>query len=252
MLELSGEGWSTMVGPGEEVTLGRGGAGVDVILSEDPRLHRHCATVMVGPDWWELHNTGSWLRLRVASSDRFAVDCLQPGDAIRVPWVNANVQLHLAGRCVEFSAHFDAARGRPRGFEPAEIEGPTMNPVVVDRGAGYFRALVALCEPQLLDPASIEVATDLQIALRLNRGGRESGRLTGKTVERRLDNCRGRFGLKVVDEFGMSAGLERRDSRRRLVELALLTGTVTPEDLELLASPSLMGDLTSDLDLTGT
>ena len=91
-----------------------------------------------------------------------------------------------------------------------------------------------MCEPQLLDPSSSDVATDLQIARRLNRSGRESGRLSGKTVERRLDNCRTRFGLKVTDENGFSVGLERRDSRRQLVEVALLTATVTPEDLRVL------------------
>ena len=81
---------------------------------------------------------------------------------------------------------------------------------------------------------SVDVPTDLAIALRLNRSGAEARRLTGKTVERRLDHCRSRFGLKHVSEDGSSAGLERRDARRVLLDAAIASGTVTLIDLRLL------------------
>ena len=241
MLLLEGDGWARTVEPGQTVTFGRAwggegagaGAGAELCIGDDPRLHRHCGTIVVERDGWELHNTGSWLSLRIVSTDRRGVDSLEPGSSVRVPWSNVSVQVHLIDRCHEFAARFVSEPAVPlAGFAPGfDGDGPTLAPVVVDRTAGYFRALVALCEPQLVDPTSNEIATDLQIALRLNRSGLERSRLTGKTVERRLDNCRGRFGLKETDDRGMSAGLERRDARRRLVELALLTGTVTVDDL---------------------
>jgi len=168
------------------------------------------------------------------------MDSLLPGEGLRVPWVEARVQVFVGERCHEFSTRFlgpgpGSGGATVRGDEPGDdSDDATVVPVRVDRSAGYFRALVALCEPQLLDPTSSEVATDLQIARRLNRAGTEPGRMSGKTVERRLDNCRTRFGLKVTDELGLSSGLERRDSRRVLVEVALLTATVTPADLTVL------------------
>lgn len=238
VLELVGDGWGRRIPLGGRVSFGRGGDGVDIVVADDPRLHRCCGTIAVDERGWELVNCGRWLRLRVVSLDRFGVDSLFPGQRLHVPWSEARVQVHVGDRCHEFVARYEAAVGSSGGeaTTPSDSDHPdaTAVPVRVDRSSGYFRALVALCEPQLLDPSTSDVATDLQIARRLNRSGRESGRLSGKTVERRLDNCRTRFGLKMTDEHGMSVGLERRDSRRLLVEVALLTATVTPDDLSVL------------------
>lgn len=238
MLELAGDLWARRVRPGEHLCFGRGGDGVDLVLSDDSRLHRSCGMVSVDGDGWDLHNTGRWLRLRVVSLDRFGVDSLLPGQRLRVPWSDARVQVHVGDRCHEFRATFSSGGAVAPVPTDAQVnddpDDATVVPVRVDRSSGYFRALVALCEPQLRDPSSTTVATDHEIARRLNHTGHESGRLSGKTVERRLDNCRTRFGLKVTDERGLSSGLERRDSRRLLVEMALLTATVTHDDLVIL------------------
>ena len=252
-----GDRWRRKVAAGERIAFGRGGVGVDVVLADDDRLHRCCGIVTVDETGWDLQNTGRWLRLRIVSLDRFGVDSLLPGQHLRVPWTDSRVQVHVGDRCHEFRAlHLGAALAMPPapagGTEAShrrtaddderdDGDDVTVVPVRVDRASGYFRALVALCEPQLLDPSTTAVATDLQIARRLNSSGLESTRLTGKTVERRLDNCRVRFGLKVVDDLGMSAGLERRDARRVLVDLALLTATVTVRDLVVLGEDRDLG-----------
>jgi hypothetical protein len=47
------------------------------------------------------------------------------------------------------------------------------------------------------------------------------------------------LALRDTDEFGRSVGLERRHGRIELVEVALATGVVTADDLEVLdAAPS--------------
>jgi hypothetical protein len=77
-----------------------------------------------------------------------------------------------------------------------------------------------------------------EIARRLTASGRETGRVSPKAVERRLANVRQRLGLAADVPFGGSgAGLEVRDAARRLVDLALRTGTVGPADLALLEAP---------------
>ena len=241
-LELLGDGWRRRFGVGTVTTFGRGGGGVDLALADDQRLHRHCGTIVVTDDGWELHNVGRWLRMRLTRHDRFGVDSVRPGESIRVPWTDTRVQIFVGDRVHEFTAtRYGRQMGTPASVGGSVLDGrdddATCVPVPVDRSAGYFRALVALCEPQLLDPTSRDVATDLQIALRLNRTGLERGRLSGKSIERRLDTCKARFGLKDVAD-GVASGLERRDSRRRLVELALLTATVTLDDLVVLAGTS--------------
>lgn len=235
MLELTGDGWERSVEAGGRLSFGRGGEGIDLAIGDDARLHRHCGTIVVDDTGWEVQNAGRWLRVRIVSTDRFGVDSVGPGERIRVPWDSVRVQVHAGGRCHEFVARLRrvGANGDVVRLPPGD-EAVTMAPVAVNRSTGYFRALVALCEPQLRDPSSGDAATDLEIALRLNRTGLERGRVNGKAVERRLEHCRTRFGLKVRGVNGHASGLEPRDSRRRLVELALLTGTVTAEDLTLL------------------
>jgi len=234
MLELLGEGWSRHLDTDERISFGRGGSGVDVAIADDARLHRHCGTIVATADGWEIHNTGRWLRIRVVSLDRSGSDHLSPGQMLRVPWSAARIEVQAGPHRHRFTARLEAGipDAPPATVEPGDAH--TAAAVRVDRSSGYFRALVALCEAQLLDPSSTAVATDLQIALRLNRSGTEQRRLSGKSVERRLDACRRRFGLKDANEHGQSAGLERSDARRQLVEVALLTATVTATDLAVL------------------
>ncbi|MFN8050592.1 MAG: hypothetical protein U0Q22_04085 [Acidimicrobiales bacterium] len=246
MLELAGDGWSRCLESGDRVRFGRGGSvdddDVELVVHDDPRLHRHCGTIDVDDDGWSVANTGRWLRVRVVSLDRAGFDDLRPGDRLRVPWRSARVEIHVGERCHAFTARFTSeaeACGPPSdGALSGDGDGDvgTAAPVRLDRAAGYFRALVALCEPQLRDPSSTEVATDLQIALRLNGLSIETRRVSGKAIERRLDQCRVRFGLKEYDHAGFAAGLERRDARRRLVEAAILSGTVSADDLQVLAA----------------
>lgn len=242
MLELDGGRWWQRVPADSTVSFGRVGEDVDVEVADDPRIHRRCGTIHVTPSGWELSNVGRWLRLRVVGLDRPGFDQLRPGERLWVPWRVARVELHVGDAVHAFEAHHvgmpiasaDQVSAFVGDADRADVPDATVTPVRVDRSSGYFRALVALCESQLRDPASGIVATDLEIARRLNRSGRESRRLSGKTVERRLDTARGRFGLKATNDGVGGAGLERRDARRALVDVALLTATVTVADLALL------------------
>jgi hypothetical protein len=229
MLVVEGDGWTREIECGRSVAFGRSGEAEVLPLSDDGRLHRQCGVISVAPDGWTIRNTGRWLSIRVSSADRCGVDVLRSGEWLRVPWPSAEVSV-----CVGAATYGFLARSQvlpvPAAVSPPMSSELTEVPVPIDRSAAYFRALVALCEPMLLDPRSSEVPTDLQVAWRLNRSPLEQRRVTGKTVERRLDTCRARFGLKETTE-GTSAGLERRDGRRALVELALRTGTVGHRDL---------------------
>lgn len=244
-LVMAGDGWRRLLAVGDEVRFGRGGPGVDVVIADDAALHRHCGTVEVGPDHWVLRNTGRWLRIRVVSLDRPGVAQLLPGDVVAVPWPSVRVEVWSGDRCVRFTAVHRRECDPSAG--PSLVtadDDATVVPFSLSRTSGAFRALVALCEPQLVDPTSHHVPTDAQVAARLNRLPVEPRRVTAKTVERRLDHCRVRFRLKGGGGTG-GAGLEQRDARRRLVEVALLTGAVSAGDLDLL-------DPSDDIDAAAT
>lgn len=240
MLTVTASGWSGDVAEGEVLRFGRGTPddGVELTLSDDPRLHRQCGVLTVQDDGWTVFNTGGWLHLRLVDLDGLGRDDLPPGSRRRVPWIRTEVSVGLGTDRVGFSAEQRVLRPAGRAELPPEagqLSGRlTIDPFALDRGTGYFRALVALCQPRLEDSRNREVPSDAQVAVRLNRVPSEVQHVTARGVGRRIAYLRSLFGLLEQDERGSSAGLERRGARAHLVDIALEAGVVTAADLRLL------------------
>jgi hypothetical protein len=203
-------------------------------LSDNPRLHQRAGRIEVDSAGWLLANTGRWLHLRVIELDGPNRLDLQPGRLARIPYPWCRVEITTGDESVGFDVtcpFLDRSSAVP---EPAQA-GSTVQGLGLDRRAGYFRALVALCAPRLRDPQSDEVATVGEIVRALNRSSAEPERVTAKAVERRLAHVRSKLAIGAADPFGGSAaGLEVRDAARVLADLVLRTGAVTVADLDLL------------------
>ncbi len=235
MLEIRTPDGHVTVPAGEQCSFGRGLDIVDLVLTDDRRVHRHAGTAVVDEDSWTLHNDGRWLRLRVTALDRRAFDVLEPGSVLRVPWDRARVDIVVGTDTIGFEAHHHGLAlpaPRPLAVDPGDAR--TAIPRAIARDSGAFRALLALCEPRLTESGSDDLPTNQEIALRLNRSGVEERRVTAKTVERRLDYCRRRLELKGRAEQGSNLGVDHRALRRQLIEAALMAGLVGVADLELL------------------
>lgn len=223
---------------GDSVSFGRGGPadGVELQLSDDERLHRRAGRATMTESGCELANTGGWLHLLVTSLDGPGRDDLGPGETRLIPWRRVRIDIPLGDAEVGFEVlrHGEPAATVP-GDEVATEGQYTVQALRVNRSAGYFRALVALCEQRLLDPATDELPSDAQIALRLNSLDLEDRHVTAKAIERRLNYLREALGMKDQPEGTGGGGLERRDARQRLADVALATGTVKRSDLHLLA-----------------
>lgn len=227
--------------PGDGLTFGRTGAGGDALphlgLSDNPRLHALAGRIDVDELGWLLTNTGRWLHLRVAEAGTANRVDVPPGRTVRIPYPDCRVQVTTGDETIGFDARCPWLARVPADRRPdaPALAGATVDALGLDRGAGYFRALVALCAPRLHDPGCDEVASVAEIARTLNRLPQETERVTAKAVERRLAHVRRKVGLTATDPHGRSAaGLELRDASRQLADLALRTGTVTPEDLALI------------------
>ena len=227
-----------VLGPGDEVSFGRDGAttGLEHVgLGPDERLHGHAGTISVDERGWVVVNTGRWLHLAVVDEATAASNDLAPGRALRVPYASARVEVHTGTEVLAMAVRCDAGELAPDTRPLAA--GSTIRPLDLDAGAGYFRALVALCAPRLRDPAGREVATVPEIVRELNASGREGSRVSAKAVERRLAHVRRKVGIGQTAPDGSSRGLEVRDASVQLVELVLRTGTVRVEHLELIEAP---------------
>lgn len=233
--------------PGESVSFGRARTAEDVVardvphlgLSENPRLHALAGRIDVDDLGWTVTNTGRWLHVRVAevgTPNRFEVP---PGRTVRVPYPDCRMEVTTGDETVGFDVCCPWLGREPRDSRdaavPLALAGSTVTALGLDRSAGYFRALVALCAPRLRDPQSAEVATEGEIARTLNQLPEEVERVTVKAVERRLANVRRKVGLVASDPYGGSvAGLEIRDASQQLADLAIRTGAVTAADLDLI------------------
>lgn len=226
--------------PGDVLAFGRGrpsGDGPHLGLSDNPRLHQSAGLVEVDDTGWLLTNTGRWLHLRVVELGGPNRLDLQPGRAARIPYARCRVEVTTGDESVGFDAACPFLEQFPDAPTPA-LAGSTVQGLGLDRDAGYFRAVVALCAPRLRDPQSDEVASVGEIVRLLNRAPTEPERVTAKAVERRLAHVRSKLGIGAADAYGGSAaGLEVRDAARVLADLVLRTGAVTPADLDRLDRP---------------
>jgi hypothetical protein len=241
ILTIDTAGAQMALAAGDSLTFGRSDpAPTDVPhlgLSANPRLHHQAGRVDVDEAGWVLTNVGRWLHLRVVEHGGPNRIDLQPGRVVRVPYPRCGVEVATGDETVGFTATCPVVPALPpdAGAGAAPLAGGTVGGLGLDRNAGYFRAVVALCLPRLLDPQSDEVASVGEVVRLLNRSGAEAERVTPKGVERRLAHVRSKLAIGAADPYGGSAaGLEVRDAARLLADVVLRTGTVTRDDLALL------------------
>lgn len=229
-----------LLGAGESLTLGRGpnspltGAPVDLVVDDHPSLHRHAATVSAETEGWSVTAAG---RLRVGVIDPESggrLWAMSGSGPLRVGLAAATIELEPApGHIIEISIRDQRSRGTAYlSSPPVDLADVPSDPTAVariDEQAGYFRALVLLCEPLLGTGPAQGLPTDQQIAVRLNQTGLEARRQTVRSVEHRLAYARQRLGLAAD-----GAGSEVTGAREKLARFAITSGAIRREHLHAL------------------
>lgn len=230
--------WETTLEDGATYTIGRSSeAGtVDLPLGDDGRIHRRCGTITVDDRGSTVANVGAWLPLQIVDLDGTGDLRIDPNEGRAIPFHRYSISIDLGDSRPSIRIETERSASVAVATSDAGDGASTVGMTTISRRAGYFKALVALCEPRLLDPMSSVIPSDHQIASRINRAGVEPQRVTADIIERRLAYCRERLGLR---DRSAGPGAEDRQARHRLLEFVFNNRIVGLDDLDRLRPPDI-------------
>ncbi|MCP3855416.1 MAG: hypothetical protein GY713_11390 [Actinomycetia bacterium] len=224
-VEFVGE--EILVPPHAELTFGRS---ADLVIDDNPYLHRVLGRFSVVRDMWWLTNTGRSSALAVTDAAGSSYSRIAPGSGMAITFPEVSVRFEAGAARYEIEVFIPALEVETRPEpepRPDDSAGPTVTVSRVPLTPEQLELLVALAEPRLLEPGS-------QAALPTNKA--VAARLTWSRSKfnRKLDALCAKLARAGVAGLHGSAGELARDRRLRLVEHAITTGVVNPEDLRVI------------------
>ncbi len=212
----------TVVPEGGSLEFGRAG---DLVIDSNPLLHRRLGRVVRSGGTWWVENVGSVIPLRVACESTGGFSLVPPGTRVALTARVSRVSFGAGSARYELTLVRSAADDDlvPVGVPP---DGTTTRAAELPLNTDQRLLLVVLCEARLRDPASpLVLPTNREVAARL--GWSES------KLNRKLDWLCERYARAGVAGLKVRGG-RARFRRRRLIEYALDSGLVGPDDLALL------------------
>lgn len=211
------------VGEGGSITLGREG---DIVIDDNPYLHRHFLTLSVTDGYAWLHNVGAQISATVADVQGLTQTWLAPGARIPLVFPHTSVWFSAGPTTYDLDIRLDDAPVLPTARTGDTTEETTIGPVSMT--PDQMRLVVSLAEP----------------ILRRGLGGKGSipsttiaaQRLGWTTTKfnRKLDNVCDKLARTGVTGLVGSSGANASSRRTRLVEYAVATRLISVDDLALL------------------
>jgi hypothetical protein len=220
-VEFCGE-W-TKLDDEKPFTIGRGG---DLQIDDNPYLHRHFLQVNRSDGLWWLSNTGSQLSATVTDGAGTVQSFLAPGARLPLVFASTTVLFTAGPTTYELTLVGDEPTfevSDPAGATSGET---TIGPVLLTDS--QKAVIVALAEPLLRrdGTGTSAMPSSKDAAARL---GWEMTRFN-----RKLDNVCDKLDRRGVRGLRGGPGQLATNRRARLVEHAVASRLVTPEDLKLL------------------
>lgn len=211
-------------------TIGRQG---DLMIDDNPYLHRRFLELVPGDGLWWVRNVGTTLS-GTLSDDRARIQSwLPPGAALPLVSSHTMFRFTAGATSYELSFHLD----RPPVAPPASVEAVTGTETMgkVTFNTEQLLLILALAEANLRSPGrSAHLPTSAAAARRLG--------WTISKFNRKLDHiCDKLTKAGIRGLHGDSASLASA-RRARLVEFALSTQLVGPDDIALLDQPHAEAD----------
>lgn len=228
VLEFCGEHFE--LGPGEELTFGRE---ADLVLDDNPYLHRLVGRIAQRDGAWWLHNVGRTVAVTVHDLVGSSSATVGPGSGIALLWGRFRLSFR-AGRVpyelegvLEEHEWFEAV-----GLPTRPGSARTLEWGRVELNDDQRLLLAALCEHRLRNPWD---RTSPPVSNRA--GARRLGWSVAK-YNRKLDHLCEKLARHGVPGVRGDLGLLAADRRARLVDHAVEVGLVGVEDLERLDRPA--------------
>lgn len=216
-------GESYVVDPQSQLTFGRT---ADLVIDENPFLHRvaGCFYALLG-EWW-LRNEGSSIELVIYDVESTARLTVPPGAGVPISFVNWRVGFSAGPTNYAIDGRLPAKALVPGPTAPVP-SGPSTVPFGwVPLTADQRLALVALSQMHLRGEPDPIVLPNKDLARQLG--------WTRKKFERKIDNLAEKFTKAGVPDLYRGPGDQTEGRREKLVRHALRVGMVDAEDLALL------------------
>ncbi|MRG58742.1 hypothetical protein GE115_02470 [Agromyces sp. CFH 90414] len=228
-VEFCGEWYD--VDPGRPFGIGREG---DLVIDDNPYLHRTFLTLSAEHGLWWLHNVGQLLSATVADTAGGVQAWLAPGARLPIVFQTMHVMFSAGSTTYDFSIHAETDYYASSLSHSASDAGTTIMPVTLTTGQRLL--VLALAEPILLQHSAgrATVPTSADAAARLG--------WSMTTFNRKLDNVCEKLDRIGVQGLRGGRGKLATNRRARLVEYAVATRLVSAEDLPMLDSEGDAGD----------
>lgn len=216
-------GESYVLDPDSQLTFGRT---ADLVIDENPFLHRvaGCFYALLG-EWW-LRNEGSSIELVIYDVESTARLTVPPGAGVPITFVNWRVGFSAGPTNYAIDGRLPATAPGPGPRSPVG-SGPSTVPFGwVPLTTDQRLALVALAQAHLRGNLDPSVPPNKDLAKQLG--------WTRKKLERKIDNLAEKFTKAGVPDLYRGPGDQTEGRREKLVRHALRVGMIDAEDLALL------------------
>jgi hypothetical protein len=211
------------VSPDTVFTIGREG---DLEIDDNPYLHRRFMEIQQIDGLWWLSNVGSMISATVADSSGGMQAWVSPGSRIPLVFGQLNVVFTAGPTTYEFSVHLKSPSFLQQSNGNDAVGETTIGPVVFT--SSQKALIVALAEP-ILRRGGTGFST---VPSSANAARRLGWSLT--RFNRKLDNVCDKLDRVGVAGLRGGSGKLATNRRARLVEHAVTSHLVTPDDLPLL------------------
>lgn len=218
VLDFAGEVFQ--VAPGERFTIGRRG---ELVIDDNPYLHRDFLVISHDDGFWWVHNVGSRLPVQLTDTQGLMKAVLAPGARTPIIFDITLLVFSAGATTYEIELQTRATPYEKTAVVQASSGETTMG--AIDFTESQLLSIIALAEPMLRNPGSGTelLPTSVQAAKRLG--------WTLTRFNRKLDNVCEKLERAGVSGLRGTVQAGAANRRTRLVDYAMSTLLITAEDL---------------------